>query len=284
MKTLKIGVLIFPTHKTIDPTLLARTVEERGFESLLVPEHTHIPVSRITPWPGGAPLPDEYYHTFDPFVWLSFAAAATERLKLGTGICLLPQRDTLTTAKSVASLDRLSQGRTIFGVGAGWNEDELVHHGAVFSDRFQRLEEQIQALKGLWTEEPFAFQGQHVQFSASYCSPKPVQRPHPPILIGGETDHTLRRIAQYADGWLPRARNSFDAKANMARLKAMCAEVGRDFESVSTSVFGAPNDYDTLRDYQAAGVDRALLALRSSETDDVLKQVDAFTGTLERLT
>ena len=129
MKTLKIGVLIFPTHKTIDPALLARTVEERGFESLLVPEHTHIPVSRKTPWPGGAPLPDEYYHTFDPFVWLSFAAAATERLKLGTGICLLPQRDTLTTAKSVASLDRLSQGRTIFGVGAGWNEDELVHHG-----------------------------------------------------------------------------------------------------------------------------------------------------------
>ena len=284
MKTLKIGVLIFPTHKTIDPALLARTVEERGFESLLVPEHTHIPVSRKTPWPGGAPIPDEYYHTFDPIVLLALAAAATERLQLGTGICLLPQRDTLTTAKSVASLDRLSQGRTIFGVGAGWNEDELVHHGAVFSDRFQRLEEQIQALKGLWTEERFAFQGQHVQFSASYCSPKPVQRPHPPILIGGETDHTLRRIAQYADGWLPRARNGFDAKANMARLKAMCAEVGRDFESVSTSVFGAPNDYDTLRDYQAAGVDRALLALRSSETDDVLKQVDAFTGTLERLT
>ncbi|MDG1113611.1 MAG: LLM class F420-dependent oxidoreductase [Pseudomonadales bacterium] len=284
MSTLAIGVMIFPTHTTIGPLQLAQALEERGFESLLVPEHTHIPTARKSPWPGGPTLPQEYYNTFDPFVWLSIAAAASSQLKLGTGICLLPQRDTLITAKLAASLDRLSNGRLIFGVGAGWNEEELVNHGAHFNTRFQKLEEQVQALKGLWTQEVFEYQGAHIQFEAAYSSPKPAQPLGPPILIGGETDHTLRRIARFADGWLPRARHGFNPHDNLARLQKMCAAVGRPFDEISTSVFGAPADLETLKDYQDAGIDRVLLPLPSSEPSEVLRILDQYAeGILNRL-
>ena len=200
------GVFIFDTDYSIDIAELARELEQRGFDALLVPEHTHIPASRLSPWPGGADLPKQYWHTYDPFVSLSFAAAATEKLKIGTGICLLPQRDTILAAKLSASLDRMSKGRFIFGVGAGWNKEELEHHGVDFASRFKRLEEQLQAVKGLWTEEEFGFDGNYVNFTPSWSYPKPVQPSGPPIILGGESDHTLKRIMKYADGWLPRGR------------------------------------------------------------------------------
>ena len=275
---MKVGVGIFATDYTIDLGDLAVMAEESGFESLLVPEHTHIPLSRKSPWPGGAPLPDEYYHTFDPFVSLSFAAARTTRILLGTGICLLPQRDTITTAKSVASLERLSSSRFLFGVGAGWNQDELEHHGADFKSRFKKLEEQLEACRLLWGDAPARFEGRHVQFTESICSPKPLKRV--PILIGGESDHTLRRIAQLADGWLPRARHGFDAKKEMTRLQGIAEREHRDPSEITTTIFGAPSDPAILEGYRQAGIDRAIIMLRSESSDVVRKRLESIAAEL----
>ena len=241
-----IGVMIFDTDYSMPVNELAIALEERSFESLFVPEHTHIPASRESAWPGGANLPKDYWHTFDPFVSLSFAAAATKNLKVGTGICLLPQRDTIVAAKLVASLDRMSEGRFLFGIGGGWNKEEMGHHGVAYTERFARMEEQVAAMKGLWQEEEFGYQGDYVKFTPSWAHPKPVQTPHPPILLGGETDYTLRRVVNYCDGWLPRARHGFDAAANMTRLHEMADSVGRSMETLSVTVFGAPGDRATL--------------------------------------
>lgn len=275
-----IGTLMFPTDYAIRMDELAVALEERGFESLWVPEHTHIPASRETPWPGGGELPKEYSHTFDPFVCLSFAAAATKTLKLATGICLLPQRDTITTAKSVASLDRMSGGRFLFGVGAGWNREELEHHQADFKSRFQRMEEQLQAMSRLWTEDEAAFSGQHVNFSASWQWPKPAQQPRPPIILGGETDFTLQRVVKFADGWLPRARGGFDAAANMTRLRQAADEAGRDMSSLSVSIFGASSDPADIASYKQAGITRALLPLPSAGRDETLTLLDKHAALL----
>ena len=179
-----IGVMIFDTDYSMPVNELAIALEERSFESLFVPEHTHIPASRESAWPGGANLPKDYWHTFDPFVSLSFAAAATKNLKVGTGICLLPQRDTIVAAKLAASLDRMSEGRFLFGIGGGWNKEEMGHHGVAYTERFARMEEQVAAMKGLWQEEEFGYQGEYVKFTPSWAHPKPVQTPHPPILLG----------------------------------------------------------------------------------------------------
>jgi probable F420-dependent oxidoreductase len=275
-----IGALIFATDYAVPPDELARELETRGYESFFVPEHTHIPTSRKSPWPGGNELPQEYSHTYDPFVALSFAAAATKRLKLGTGICLLPQRDTIVTAKVVASLDRLSAGRFLFGIGAGWNRDELEHHGVEFTTRFQRMEEQVKALRHLWTEEAASFDGEYVQFSPSWQYPKPVQQPGPPVLLGGESDHTLRRIVESCDGWLPRARGGFDAAANIARLRAAAAENGRSMSSLTVNIFGARPDADTLASYRDAGVTRAILPLPPADRDTVWRTLDRYQALL----
>ena len=271
-----IGVMIFDTDYSMPVNELAIALEERSFESLFVPEHTHIPASRESAWPGGANLPKDYWHTFDPFVSLSFAAAATKNLKVGTGICLLPQRDTIVAAKLVASLDRMSEGRFLFGIGGGWNKEEMGHHGVAYAERFARMEEQVAAMKGLWQEEEFGYQGEYVKFTPSWAHPKPVQTPHPPILLGGETDYTLRRVVNYCDGWLPRARHGFDAAANMTRLHEMADSVGRSMETLSVTVFGAPGDRATLASYQEAGVERALLGLPSADKDVVLPMLDKF--------
>ena len=271
-----IGVMIFDTDYSMPVNELAIALEERSFESLFVPEHTHIPASRESAWPGGANLPKDYWHTFDPFVSLSFAAAATKNLKVGTGICLLPQRDTIVAAKLVASLDRLSEGRFLFGIGGGWYKEEMGHHGVAYTERFARMEEQVAAMKGLWQEEEFGYQGEYVKFTPSWAHPKPVQTPHPPILLGGETDYTLRRVVKYCDGWLPRARHGFDAAANMTRLHEMADSVGRSMETLSVTVFGAPGDRATLASYQEAGVERALLGLPSADKDVVLPMLDKF--------
>lgn len=275
-----IGVMIFDTDYSMPVNELAIALEERSFESLFVPEHTHIPASRESAWPGGANLPKDYWHTFDPFVSLSFAAAATKNLKVGTGICLLPQRDTIVAAKLVASLDRMSEGRFLFGIGGGWNKEEMGHHGVAYTERFARMEEQVAAMKGLWQEEEFGYQGDYVKFTPSWAHPKPVQTPHPPILLGGETDYTLRRVVNYCDGWLPRARHGFDAAANMTRLHGMADSVGRSMETLSVTVFGAPGDRATLASYQEAGVERALLGLPSANKDVVLPMLDKFQALL----
>ena len=275
-----IGVMIFDTDYSMPVNELAIALEERSFESLFVPEHTHIPASRESAWPGGANLPKDYWHTFDPFVSLSFAAAATKNLKVGTGICLLPQRDTIVAAKLVASLDRMSEGRFLFGIGGGWNKEEMGHHGVAYTERFARMEEQVAAMKGLWQEEEFGYQGDYVKFTPSWAHPKPVQTPHPPILLGGETDYTLRRVVNYCDGWLPRARHGFDAAANMTRLHEMADSVGRSMETLSVTVFGAPGDRATLASYQEAGVERALLGMPSANKDVVLPMLDKFQALL----
>lgn len=275
-----VGALIFSTDYAVAPHELARELEARGYESLFVPEHTHIPTSRRSPWPGGNTLPDEYSHTYDPFVALSFAAAATQKLRLGTGICLLPQRDTLVTAKLVASLDRLSGGRFLFGVGAGWNREELEQHGVAFDSRFRRMAEQVAALKKLWTEEVASFNGEYVQFEPSWQYPKPSQRPHPPILLGGESDHTLRRIVRTCEGWLPRARGGFDAAANMARLARIAAEEGRSMDTLSVNVFGAEPTADALSRYRNAGITRAILPLPPADRDSVWRTLDRYQALL----
>ena len=194
---MRLGVFYFNPDYGIDTGELARALEERGFDSLYVPEHTHIPTSRRTPFPAGGELPKRYSHIRDPFVGLSFAAAATKTLLLGTGICLIPERDPIATAKCVASLDQLSGGRFIFGIGGGWNVEEMENHGAQYNTRFKLMRERILAMKALWTQEEASFHGEFVNFDPVWSWPKPAQRPHPPILLAGETDYTLRRVVEY---------------------------------------------------------------------------------------
>lgn len=272
---MKTGVFYFPTDYGIDCGELARALEERGFESLFVCEHTHIPVSRRTPFPAGGALPRRYAHTHDPFVALSFASAATRRLMLGTGVCLVPQRDPIVTAKSVASLDRMSGGRFLFGVGGGWNVEEMENHGARYETRFRLMEERVRAMQALWTEEEAAFHGEFVDFDPVWLYPKPVQRPHPPVLLGGETDHTLRRVVAFCDGWFPRAGQGFDPAAAVGRLRAMAEAKGRDPASLSTTVFRAPADPAALEAYRTAGIDRILLEVPDLTRDEILRGLDA---------
>jgi len=217
---------------------IARELETRKFESLFVPEHTHIPTSRRSPFAGGQ-LPEEYKRTHDPFVALMAAAAATTHLKVGTGICLIIERDTITTAKAVASLDALSNGRFLFGIGGGWNAEEMEHHGTEFKTRFKKLEEQVRAMKEIWTKDAAEFHGRFVNFDPIWSWPKPAQKPHPPVLLGGESGHTLQRVVDFCDGWFPRARNHEAIMSAFNDLKARAARAGRDMKSISVSVFGA---------------------------------------------
>ena len=269
-----IGTFIFATDYAMRIDDLAREVEARGFESLFVPEHTHIPTSRRSPWPGGAALPKEYWHTLDPYVSLMAAAAATTTLRVGTGITLLTERDPLVTAKEIASLDLLSNGRVDIGIGAGWNAEEMENHGTEFATRFRVMSERAKAMKTLWAGEEPEFHGEFVDFDPVWSFPKPVQKPNPPILIGGESIHTLRRVVEYGDGWFPRARGGFDAAANVARLRAVAAEAGRSMDTLSITVFGAPPDEAELDRYREAGINRAVLALPSAPSDTLLPLLD----------
>lgn len=269
-----VGVFYFPTDYGINVAELGKALEDRGFGSLYVPEHTHIPLSRKTPFPGGGELPKRYSHTHDPFVALSFAAAATRKLKIGTGICLVPQHEPIVTAKAIASLDQLSGGRFVFGIGGGWNVDEMENHGATHKDRFKIMREHVLAMKALWTQEEASFHGQFVNFDPVWSYPKPAQRPHPPIILGGESDHTLRRVVEYCDGWFPRTRAGFDPVEAVERLKKMALEKGRDPKSLSITVFGAPNKAEALASYAKAGIDGALLAVPDGTRDEILAFLD----------
>jgi probable F420-dependent oxidoreductase len=273
---MRIGVFYFPVDYGINIAELARALEERGLESLYVPEHTHIPVSRRTPFPGGGELPQRYAHTHDPFVALSFAAAATQKLVLGTGICLIPERDPIVTAKCVASLDQLSGGRFVFGIGGGWNVEEMENHGARYNTRFKLMRERILAMKALWTQEEASFHGEMVRFDPVWSWPKPLQKPHPPILLGGESDYTLRRVVAYCDGWIPRPVAGFTATAARARLHKFAAEAGRDPKSLWISVFRAPADKRALAEYREAGIDEALLEVPDKSRDEILRLLDDY--------
>jgi len=278
-----IGVFHFPTDYGIDISELAQAAEARGLESLFVCEHTHIPLSRRSPFPGGGELPKRYIHSHDPFVALAFAAAATRTLRLGTGICLVPQRDPIITAKSVASLDRLSGGRFLFGVGGGWNVDEMENHGARYDTRFRLLRERVLAMKALWTQEEASFHGEFVNFDPAWCYPKPAQRPHPPVLLGGETDKTLQRVVDFCDGWFPRGSADFDPAVAVSRLKTACAEAGRDFAGMQITVFRAPADADALKRYADAGITRVLFDAPDSGRDEVLRLLDQYATLVARV-
>lgn len=273
---MRFGVFYFPTDYGIDVSELAQALEERGFDALFVCEHTHIPASRKTPFPAGGDLPRRYKHTHDPFVALSFAAAATKTLKIGTGIALIPQRDPIVTAKSVSSLDILSGGRLIFAMGGGWNVEEMENHGARYDTRFQLLRERVLAMKALWTQEEAEFHGQFVNFDPVWQYPKPKQRPHPPLLLGGETDHTLKRVVEFCDGWFPRARNGWEPKTAMERLRKAAQAAGRDPASLSVTVFAAPPDRAKLAPYREAGIDRVLFEVPDLGRDEILKVLDGY--------
>tara|TARA_B100000446_G_scaffold113973_1_gene106351 strand:+ start:290 stop:1126 length:837 start_codon:yes stop_codon:yes gene_type:complete len=272
-----IGIFYFATeygHNVVD---VARDAEQRGFESLWLPEHTHIPVSRKTPYAGGVELPKEYAHTLDPFVALAAVATATKHIRLATGISLLIERDTITMAKTLATLDLLSNGRAILGVGGGWNREEAEHHGVEWSQRFQKLEEQITAIKVIWANEEASFHGEHVRFDPIWSWPKPIQRPHPPILLGGETDHTLRRVIKYCDGWLPRARDPEIIVRGIARLNELAEEAGRDPESISVNVFAPRPDAELIDRFKGMGVARIVLWLPPEDRDAVSRRLDGYT-------
>jgi probable F420-dependent oxidoreductase len=271
-----IGVFQFSTDYSMRIDELARETEQRGFESLFVPEHTHIPASRRTPFPGGTELPKEYSHTHDPFVALMAAAAATTKLRIGTGICLIIERDTITTAKSVASLDVLSNGRFEFGIGAGWNVEEMENHGTDHKTRFKRLREQVLAMKQIWTKDEAEYHGQFVNFDKIWSWPKPAQKPNPPVLLGGESGHTLQRVVDFCEGWFPRGRAADVILPGIKDLKMRAEKAGRDFKTISISVFGAKPEQATLDTYAGAGVTRAIMRLPSEGRDKILPLLDQY--------
>lgn len=273
---MKRGVFFFPTDYAITVTELAVELEDRGFDSLFLCEHTHIPTSRKSPWPGGGDLPKQYIHTHDPFVALSFAASATKTLMLGTGICLMTQRDPIITAKEIASLDMLSGGRFIFGAGGGWNKEEMENHGTDPEIRFKLLAERLQAMKVMWTEEESAFNGDYVKIEPSWVFPKPVQKPHPPIILGGETIHTLRRVVDFCDGWLPRAGPAGSPTETMSKLKAVADEKGRKMSTLSVTVFRPTPQKSIVKAYEDAGTNRVLLEMPSVSRDEALKKLDEY--------
>jgi probable F420-dependent oxidoreductase len=273
---MKIGVYVFVTDYSMPIVELARALEERGFESLFVPEHTHIPASRKSPWAGGPELPRHYSHTLDPFVSLAAAAAVTKNLRLGTGICLLTEHDPIVAAKEVTSLDLISNGRFEFGIGAGWNAEEMENHGTVFDTRFRVMADRAKAMKAIWTSDEASYEGEFTKFERIWSWPKPVQKPHPPLLLGGETKHTLRRVMEFGDGWFPRGRGGFDPAADMKRLREAAEEAGRDIRTVATTLFGAEPEAGYLERCSAAGMDRALFALPSETGDTVLPLLDKF--------
>ncbi|MFP5261113.1 MAG: LLM class F420-dependent oxidoreductase [Blastocatellia bacterium] len=270
------GVSMFATDYAIRPDDLGRELESRGFESLWLPEHTHIPASRRSPWPGGADLPQEYWHTYDPFVALTAAAMATTRLRVATGICLIVERDPITTAKEVASLDMLSNGRFIFGIGGGWNAEEMENHGTEFKKRWRVLRERVLAMKEIWAEEEAEFHGEFVSFDKIWSYPKPVQRPHPPILMGGDGPTTFDRVIEFCDGWIPIGIRSPNIAAKVVDLRRRAEAAGRDPQSISVSIFGAKPDRAAIEELSNAGVERVIFGLPSAGADAILPKLDEY--------
>ena len=269
-----LGVFSYNVEYGARPDELARAAEQRGFESFWVGEHTHIPAARQTPYPGGEPLPKPYYHMADPFVSLMAAAAATRTIKLGTGICLVGEHDPIVLAKSVATLDWLSNGRVLFGIGGGWNREEMEHHGTPFARRWRVLRERVLAMKALWTEEEASFHGEFVNFDRAISFPKPVQRPHPPILFGGATAQGRARVVDYCDGWIPIDVLLDDLPGAIADLREKAEAAGRRADRLSVSVFAfKPPTRDAVRRMEDMGVERVTM-VAPRRLDDALPFLD----------
>jgi probable F420-dependent oxidoreductase len=282
---MRIGGQMFFTDYSMTPTELARALEERGFDSLWVPEHSHIPLTRKSPFPSGGDLPKKYYDVMDPFVVLSAAAAVTKTLLLGTGICLIAQRDPIQTAKQVASIDQVSAGRFLFGVGNGWNEDEMANHGTVFASRHKLARERIEAMKAIWTQSKAEYHGEFVNFDPMMTWPKPVQKPHPPILVGGAFPYGARRALSYGNGWMPhRTRTQYaDVQALLPKFREMAVEAGRDLASVPITIWGAKENLDLLKRDRDDGISRVVVAFDSAKGDKILPELDRWANLIRQL-
>jgi probable F420-dependent oxidoreductase len=272
--------MMFPTDDAVAPDELARMAEERGFESLLFPEHTHIPAARETDYPAGGELPDMYSHTHDPLVALTAAAAATKRLRVGTGICLVIQRDPIITAKEVASLDQLSGGRFLFGVGAGWNVEEMANHGTDAGRRFGLMRERIEAMKAIWTEDEASYHGRYVDFDRIWSWPKPAQQPHPPIIVGGNGEHVLDRVIAYGDEWMPnRIESVQELGERIERLAEMAADAQRPVPKIG--LYAAPAKAHEIEGYEGVGVSRYVFYVPPVPRDEAEARLDHLMGVVE---
>jgi probable F420-dependent oxidoreductase len=275
---MKIGAVMFFTTDSMQPAPLARALEERGFESLWVPEHTHIPSSRKSEYPAGGPLIRPYYDIMDPFLALNTAATVTTRLKVGTGIALLPQRDPIVTAKMVSTIDQLSGGRFLFGVGNGWNQDEIENHGTDFKSRHKLARERIEAMKTIWAQEEPEYHGEFVNFDKMKQWPKPKQKPHPPIIVGGAFPYAARRAIRYGDGWIPRAdRLAKDGiGVTVKEFRELATKEGRDPATLPISIFRVPDEIDGLRFCQEIGIDRVVFSLPAEREDEITPILDRW--------
>ncbi len=280
---MKFGIYIFATDYSISPVELAQAAEARGFESIFFPEHTHIPSSRLSPWGGGPELPKQYIHVYDPFIAMAMAAASTSSIRVGTGVCLLVERDPIVTAKAIATLDSLSGGRVDFGVGGGWNREEMKNHGTEYSTRWKLLRERVEAMQVIWTQELASYDGEFVKFDKIWSWPKPAQRPHPPIIVGGDGPRTLKRVVRYGDEWMPNNRGDTaeTLKEKIPRLQEMASEAGRS--AIPVSLFAAPPDARELQALNATGVDRFIFTIATQARDAALTQLDALTAVMREL-
>jgi len=279
---MEFGVSIFFTDYSITPAALAVALEERGFDSVWAAEHSHIPVPRRTRPPGGGQLAKRYYDVMDPFVTLTAAACATKKLKLATGICLVIQRDTIQTAKLVASIDQVSGGRFLFGIGGGWNVEEIEAHGTEFGSRMKKMREQMEAMKEIWTKTTAEYTGEIVQVPSMQTWPKPVQKPYPPILVGGAFPWAARRAIRYGDGWYPNASGG-KPEEYMPRFWKMAEEAGRDPKALSVTIGGAPEDLDQLKRFRDLGAARAVVTLPAEGADQILPLLDRWAGFIRQV-
>ena len=282
---MKLGAAMFFTDYSMSPGELAVALEERGFDSVWSPEHSHIPLARESAFPSGGELPKKYYDAMDPFVALMAAAAVTKTLKVGTGICLIAQRDPIQTAKLVASIDQLSGGRFLFGVGNGWNKDEMANHGTVFETRHKLARERIEAMKAIWTKSKPEYHGDMVEFGPMMTWPKPIQKPHPPILVGGAFPYGARRALRYGDGWMPhRVRPKYaNVRDLIPNYRQMAADAGRDLATVPVSIWGAKEDEDMLKRDRDEGVVRVIVSLDSAKSDVILLELDRWAKLLQKV-
>ena len=280
------GASMFFTDYSMSPADLAVALEERGFESVWAPEHSHIPISRKSPTPGGGDLAKHYYDVMDPFVTLTAAAMATKTLKIGTGVCLVNQRDPIQTAKLVASIDQISGGRFLFGIGVGWNQDEMENHGTVFASRAKLVRERVEAMKEIWTKSKAEYHGEFVNFDPMMTWPKPVQKPHPEVIVGGAFPHAARRAVRYGDGWIPlagRMGEDSDVFTIVPKFRQMLKEAGRDPTTYPISLFSSPEDIEVLKRYRDLGITCVAVSVPSAKADVVLPILDRWAALMRQL-
>jgi len=279
------GAAMFFTADSMAPGALGRLLEERGFESLWVPEHSHIPVTRSTPFLGGGDIPRPYYDIMDPFLVLTAAAVATTTLKVGTGVCLINQRDPIHTAKMVSSIDQISNGRFLFGVGNGWNREEMEHHGTDFTTRHKLSRERIEAMKAIWTNDTAEYHGEMVNFAPMQMWPKPVQKPHPPVIVGGAWPHAARRAVRYGNGWIPHSgRPEYgDVTDFLPQFHAMARAAGRDPADLPVTLFRVPEDLERLRHDRELGVARVVISLPAAQHDEIVPILDRWVPVMREM-